>query len=67
MKTERPIVEKPVRSPCVSVCVLDDNDICVGCQRAGQEISNWGKMDNQQRRAILELAGVRAREQGLIS
>jgi len=67
MKTEQPTVDKPVRSPCVSVCVLDDNDICVGCQRAGQEISNWGKMDNQQRRAVLELAVVRAREQGLIS
>lgn len=67
MKTEQPVLEKPVRSPCVSVCVLDDNDICVGCQRAGQEISHWGKMSNEQRRAVLELAGARAHEQGLVS
>ena len=26
-------------SPCISVCVLDENDICVGCFRSADEIS----------------------------
>lgn len=67
MSSERPKVERPLRSPCVSVCVLDDEDICVGCQRSGAEISNWGKMDNDQRRVVLHKTTERARKQGLIS
>lgn len=67
MKTEHPLQEKPLRSPCVSICVLDDEDICIGCQRSGSEISHWGKMNNEQRRAVLAKAEQRARTQGLCS
>lgn len=42
-----------VPSPCVSICALDANDICVGCFRSGAEISHWGKLDNPARRAVL--------------
>lgn len=51
--------EKPIPSPCVSICSLDDNDICIGCQRSGDEIINWGKMDNQQRLEVLRKAAQR--------
>lgn len=66
MRTDLKRIEKLLPSPCVSICVLDENDLCVGCQRTGQEISSWGKMDNQQRRAVLVKTEQRAREQGLI-
>ena len=66
MRTDLKRIEKPLPSPCVSICVLDENDLCVGCQRTGQEISSWGKMDNQQSRAVLVKTEQRAREQGLI-
>ena len=46
--------EKPVASPCVYVCALGDDDICVGCQRSGEEITRWGRMDNAERRAVPE-------------
>lgn len=59
--------EKPIKSPCISVCALDINDICMGCQRSGDEISRWGTMDNQQRREVLEQVAQRARQQGLLS
>ncbi|MBS7326841.1 MAG: DUF1289 domain-containing protein [Thiopseudomonas sp.] len=65
MMTDTPPFEKPVPSPCVSVCVLDEQDICVGCQRTGKEISYWGKMNNDERRAILQQAVQRAKAQGL--
>lgn len=42
-----------VRSPCVNVCALDDNDICIGCQRSGDEILRWTSMTNEQRRDVL--------------
>ena len=59
--------EKPVKSPCISLCALDINDICMGCQRTGDEISRWGTMTNQQRREVLEQIEQRARQQGLLS
>ena len=59
--------EKPVASPCVYVCALDDNDICVGCQRSGEEITRWGRMDNAERRAVLERCRERALAAGLLN
>lgn len=57
--------EPPVKSPCVYVCTLDDRDICIGCQRSGAEITEWGRVSNERRREILRLCEARAREQGL--
>lgn len=49
-----------VASPCVYVCALDDDDICLGCQRSGEEITRWGRMDNTERRAVLARCTARA-------
>ncbi|KPQ27605.1 MAG: putative Fe-S protein [Marinobacter excellens HL-55] len=46
-------VSDKVRSPCVSVCALDENDICIGCQRSGDEIFRWTTMTNDERREVL--------------
>jgi Predicted Fe-S protein len=35
-------VERPVASPCVSICALDEQDICTGCQRTVAEIGRVG-------------------------
>ncbi len=51
--------QKPLKSPCVSVCVLNRDDICIGCYRSGGEISDWGAMDNQRRREVLQRAAAR--------
>lgn len=52
--------QEPVKSPCVNVCYLDDNDVCVGCYRTGMEISQWGRMTREQQLAVMEK--VRQRE-----
>ena len=44
--------EAPV-SPCVSICALDGDDICVGCFRTGREISYWGLLPVEERREVL--------------
>ncbi|MCK9236688.1 MAG: DUF1289 domain-containing protein [Thiopseudomonas sp.] len=62
--THKPI-EKPIASPCVSICALDDDDVCIGCQRTGDEIIRWGKMTNDERRAVLTRLVQRAQAQGL--
>jgi hypothetical protein len=51
----------PVRSPCVSVCVLDENDICTGCHRSATEITRWTLMDEQERREVIAAARERNR------
>lgn len=51
-----------VVSPCVSICALDDDDVCVGCHRTGAEITEWGAMNKAQKLAVMEK--VRERESG---
>ena len=58
--------ERPVASPCVNVCALDEQDVCIGCQRTVQEITRWSRMDNAERRQVLGLCHERARAAGLV-
>jgi len=48
-----------VSSPCVSICALDENDVCVGCYRTGDELTRWWGMNNTEKSATLELAKAR--------
>ncbi len=54
-----------VRSPCVSVCALDERDICIGCQRSGDEIMYWTQMTDEQRRDVLQKVAERERQVAL--
>jgi len=40
-------------SPCIRICCLDRNDICLGCFRTLDEITGWTKKDLAARTAIL--------------
>ena len=35
-----------IPSPCISVCLLDNNDVCVGCYRTADEITEWMSCDD---------------------
>lgn len=48
--------ENSVQSPCVRDCCLGDDAICVGCFRSVEEIKEWGLVDDERRRSILENA-----------
>ncbi|AJE16363.1 DUF1289 domain-containing protein [Pseudomonas sp. S5(2021)] len=52
---------RPVASPCVSICALDEQDICIGCQRTALEITRWGQMSDDERREVLRRCDERAR------
>ena len=45
--------EKPVASPCVSLCALDDDDLCVGCFRTLKEITDWSDYSEDKKRAVV--------------
>ena len=46
--------QQAVRSPCVSICALDGDDVCIGCYRTGEEISRWGGMSEDERQAVMK-------------
>ncbi len=46
-------------SPCISVCMLDENDICIGCFRSADEITDWLMASAEEKREILRRAGKR--------
>ena len=43
-----------VKSPCISVCVLNKDDICEGCYRSAEEITRWAALDNTQKKAVMK-------------
>jgi len=49
-----------VASPCVSICLLNEDDICTGCYRSSTEIRNWVMTSDEERLAVLS----RARQRG---
>ncbi|HLD64535.1 MAG TPA: DUF1289 domain-containing protein [Pseudomonas sp.] len=55
---------RPVASPCVQICALDEADICIGCQRTVDEITRWSRMDNGERRQVLARCLERVRASG---
>lgn len=55
-------VADKVRSPCVSVCALDENDMCIGCQRTGDEIFRWTSMTNEERKEVLRKVAEREKK-----
>ena len=45
---------KYIQSPCVMICTLDENDICVGCLRSLEEIGRWPDANTDERIEILD-------------
>ncbi|MEM1156043.1 MAG: DUF1289 domain-containing protein [Pseudomonadota bacterium] len=46
-------------SPCVSICVLDEDNICQGCYRSGEEIADWLMAGALEKQAIIHRATAR--------
>ena len=47
------------QSPCISVCALDENDVCMGCYRSAEEITDWFMASDEEKYRILERVRVR--------
>ncbi len=51
---------KPIKSPCLRVCVVDGRaNACRGCGRTLGEIANWGTMSEAARDQVLRLLPAR--------
>jgi predicted Fe-S protein YdhL (DUF1289 family) len=55
---------RAVLSPCIGICSLDDDGLCLGCRRSAAEIAAWTRMDDDQRLQLMEL--LPSREAGTV-
>ena len=44
---------QPVKSPCIEVCSLNHEDVCIGCYRTANEIIEWFSAPDERKREIL--------------
>lgn len=43
-----------IPSPCMKICHRDSNGVCFGCRRTTDEIGNWSKYSNEEKKEVLE-------------
>ena len=43
-----------VESPCTKDCCLNDEDVCVSCDRTKSEIIDWTNLTEQQKQKIID-------------
>ena len=60
MASDEPLTAVP--SPCVRVCCLDDEDICLGCYRSLGEIVGWSAASDAEKTEILIQCRARYKE-----
>jgi uncharacterized protein len=56
------VSESEPKSPCISVCVLDDEDVCQGCYRTADEITDWFMASPEEKRKVIARARERLAE-----
>lgn len=54
-------------SPCVSICTLDDENVCVGCHRTLDEITHWSTYTKEKQWEIIDDLGHRAPDDAIDS
>lgn len=50
-------------SPCILICTLDDNKVCLGCGRSLEQISGWAVMTKDEQWAVIDSLPAREVEQ----
>lgn len=45
---------RAVLSPCIGICTLDDDGLCLGCHRTSAEIARWPQMNDDERLTLME-------------
>lgn len=44
----------PILSPCIGVCTLDAEGLCIGCLRTLAEIGAWSSLGEDERRRLMD-------------
>lgn len=52
-------IDYSVPSPCIAICEFNDQGLCKGCLRSGDEIRDWIIMSREQKLQVLDLIAER--------
>ncbi|HJU25786.1 MAG TPA: DUF1289 domain-containing protein [Rhodanobacteraceae bacterium] len=50
MRIEPASLDETPLSPCIGVCRMDADGLCIGCRRTLAEIARWGTLSNDDRK-----------------
>jgi predicted Fe-S protein YdhL (DUF1289 family) len=53
-----------ISSPCIQVCQLDEDDVCLGCCRTREEITHWMQLMESERLQIISMLADRQQKRG---
>jgi len=56
-----------IKNPCIHVCTLDENKVCIGCYRTLDEIRGWFGMSDEQKLKVIENTEKRRRERDVLN
>ena len=45
---------RAVLSPCVGICSIAEDGLCVGCRRTALEIARWPTMNDDERLRLMQ-------------
>ena len=48
-----------MKSPCVRLCSLNEDDLCLGCGRLVNEITSWSAYSEERRDEVMQECGRR--------
>lgn len=54
-----------IESPCIGVCALDENDVCMGCFRTADDITEWSIYSDEEKVEANQVAAQRAVDAGM--
>lgn len=49
----------PIASPCISICIVDGDSVCIGCRRTLGEIACWSRASEAQKQSIIDAGRTR--------
>jgi len=55
-------INSNIKSPCIHVCVRNEEDICMGCFRTMEEIRTWYKYTDVEKLKVIDKANHRKLE-----
>ena len=65
-RSDKDQASEVIKSPCVHICCLDEQDVCLGCYRSCDEICKWGAMNNEERKNVMKKVAQREQNSGNI-
>jgi predicted Fe-S protein YdhL (DUF1289 family) len=57
--TATPAAPVQIETPCVKICEIDADGLCVGCARTLDEIAGWVSLPADRRRAVMATLPIR--------